>query len=120
MGKNFPHLLIYLLNYFYKLMFLTFSSMQITFFFDCISSMWKFQGQRSNLCHSCDLSHSCSNTRPLTCCTTQELLRITFEYINCITPALTNSSLLGKFNLTFNYLRRKVTTVKIILCWQKT
>ena len=34
--------------------------------------MWKFLGQWSNLHHNCGLFHSCSNTRSLTLCTTEE------------------------------------------------
>ena len=38
----------------------------IFFFFGCICSIWKFLGQGSNMSHSCNLCHSCSNTRSLT------------------------------------------------------
>ena len=36
-------------------------------------SMWKFQGQGSNLPHSCDLSYRSDNARSLTCWANQEL-----------------------------------------------
>ena len=36
--------------------------------------MQKFQGQESNLYHSCDLNHSSDNTGSLTCFVTREQL----------------------------------------------
>ena len=37
--------------------------MHFAYFFPHTHSTWKFLGQRLNLSHSCDLRHSCSNTR---------------------------------------------------------
>ena len=45
----------------------------IFFFFGHPYGMWKFLGQRSNLCHSSSPSH-CSDIRSLICCATRELL----------------------------------------------
>ena len=36
------------------------------FFFSCTCSIWMFPGQGSNLSCSCDICHSCNNTRSLT------------------------------------------------------
>ena len=43
------------------------------FFFFCTCGMWKFLGQRPNLCHSNDLSGLSDNTGSLTCCATGEV-----------------------------------------------
>ena len=40
------------------------------FFFNGLThGIWKFPGQKVNPSHSCDLYHSCNNTRSLTYCT---------------------------------------------------
>ena len=39
----------------------------------CTHGVWKFLGQGSNPCHSCDLCHSHDNTRSLTRCATGKL-----------------------------------------------
>ena len=43
------------------------------FVLGCTYSMWKFLGQGLNLCCSCNLCHSCANTRSLTHGATREL-----------------------------------------------
>ena len=50
--------------------FLFFSCLFVCFDHTC--SMQKFPGQRSNLCHNCNLYHSCSNAGSLTHCATRE------------------------------------------------
>ena len=54
------------------------------FCFDHTRGMWKFLGQGYNPSHSCSLSHSCGNTRSLTCCakgTSQESFSGFFSFL---------------------------------------
>ena len=48
------------------------------FLFGHTHIMHKFLGQVWNLCHSSDMSHCSGNARFLTCCTTKELLWLSF------------------------------------------
>ena len=48
-------------------------------FFSCTCDIWKFSGQGLNLSCSCDLCHSCSNTRSLTTVPQQKLLFLFFK-----------------------------------------
>ena len=57
----------------------------VLFCYGCTCGMWKFSGQGSNLSHSCDLCHSCSNTESLTHCAglgTEPMLHQQFERLN--------------------------------------
>ena len=51
------------------------------FFFGHAHSMWKFQGQGSNPCHSGHLSQSSDTTRSLAHWATRELYLVTFEVL---------------------------------------
>ena len=62
------------------------------FFFFATTGMWKFPGQGSNLCRSCNLCHSCGNNKSLTCCAIRELPIPCFGVVNLLTteePVLT-------------------------------
>ena len=54
----------------------------LSLFFGCICSMWKFQGQGSNLNCSCDQYHSYGNPGSLTSAPQQELLFFNFSFVN--------------------------------------
>ena len=53
---------------------------EVEFFWGGVSAcgMWKSPGQGSNLYHSCNLCHSCSNARSLTCCATGKFPEVEF------------------------------------------
>ena len=56
-----------------------------------IYGMWKFWGQGSNLCHSCDQSHCRDNIGYFTCCATRELLNILWKLLSS-SPSLLGMS----------------------------
>ena len=72
------------------------------FFLFCPTcSMWKFMGQRPNLCHSSDPCCCSENTRSLTCCATKELQREPYSYlILCSTAYLLTSHQVNFFSFT--------------------
>ena len=59
-------------------------------FFGCAYGAWKFLGQESNPCHSCDQGHCSDDTRSLTLLATWELPSVTSmcRYIAASLPSV--------------------------------